>query len=567
MIAAIMGYATVGVNMRGTGCSGGSYDYFEELQLLDGYDVIETVAAQSWVFNNKVGMTGLSYPGIAQLFVAQTHPPSLAAITPLSVIGGTYSTMRPGGIFNDGFALEWITQVLDKAAPYGQGWEQPLVDAGDTVCADNQLLHGQKVDVVAQAEASLFNDSFALPLNPTTFVNTIDVPVFLSGAWEDEQTGPFFFTLLDKFTSSPLTRFTTFNGVHPDGFAPQVIVEWKAFLDIYVAHKVPVISESVRQIAPALFENFYQVTLPMPPDRFASYATWEDAKAAYEAEQSLRVLFEDGALDPLGGPEATTEMHFDAWPPGPLAPLRLYFQSDGSLQTTPPASTDTSIGSTFQLDPTAGQRGILAPNGNIWDPLPDYDWRQPPPGNDVIFDSAPLTQDLVMVGSASVDLWVRSPVANDADLEVNLIEIRPDGQERYLQTGWLRASLRALDPSATDLWPEHTYAQADQAMLVPGQWTAARIGFPAFGHVFRAGSAIRLTVDTPGDSRASWEFELTTFPGTVTYDIAHSTAMPSSILLPVLQGVVSSTPLPACPSLRAQQCRVSMPYTNTPSAP
>ena len=31
--------------MRGTGCSGGAFDYFEPLQGLDGYDVIETVAA------------------------------------------------------------------------------------------------------------------------------------------------------------------------------------------------------------------------------------------------------------------------------------------------------------------------------------------------------------------------------------------------------------------------------------------------------------------------------------------------------------------------------------------
>lgn len=566
LIMSIMGYATVGVNMRGTGCSGGAYDYFEELQLLDGYDAIETVAAQSWVYGNKVGMTGLSYPGIAQLFVAQTHPPSLAAISPQSVIGGSYSTMRPGGIFNNGFALEWISQVLDKAAPYGQGWEQGLVTAGDTVCKDNQLLHGQKVDVVALAQSSPYNDGLMLTLNPTTFVDTIDVPVFLTGQWQDEQTGPFFFNLLDQFKAAPLTRITAYNGVHPDGFAPQIVVEWKAFLDLYVAHQVPSISEDVEQIGPALFQNFFQVSLPMPPNRFAAYTTWEAAKTAYEAEKPVHILFEDGEPAPLGGPQFTTDMHFDAWPPAPLAPLRLYFQGDGSLQPTPPPSTDTSVGSTFQLDPAAGARGILAPGGNVWDPLPDYAWRQPAAGFDTIFDSPPLTQDLVMVGSASVDLWVRSQV-NDADLEVNLIEVRPDGQERYIQTGWLRASLRKLAATATDLWPEHTYSQADEALLVPGQWTAARVGFPAFGHVFRTGSSIRLTVDTPGDSRASWAFDLKTFPGTVTYDIAHSTAMPSSILLPVLQGIASTTPLPACPSLRAQQCRTSMPYTNVPSAP
>ena len=36
----LMGFAVVDVNMRGTGCSGGAYDFFEPLQSLDGYDVI-----------------------------------------------------------------------------------------------------------------------------------------------------------------------------------------------------------------------------------------------------------------------------------------------------------------------------------------------------------------------------------------------------------------------------------------------------------------------------------------------------------------------------------------------
>jgi hypothetical protein len=45
-IANLLGFAVVDVNMRGTGCSGGAFDFFEPLQGLDGYDVIETVARQ-----------------------------------------------------------------------------------------------------------------------------------------------------------------------------------------------------------------------------------------------------------------------------------------------------------------------------------------------------------------------------------------------------------------------------------------------------------------------------------------------------------------------------------------
>ncbi len=111
-----LGYAYVGVNIRGTGCSGGSFRYFEYVQSLDGYDAVEAVAAQPWVQNHRVGMVGISYPGISQLFVGQTQPPSLAAITPLSVLADSaISTLYPGGILNTGFAVPWTAERMEQA--------------------------------------------------------------------------------------------------------------------------------------------------------------------------------------------------------------------------------------------------------------------------------------------------------------------------------------------------------------------------------------------------------------------------------------------------------------------
>ena len=55
ILANLMGFTVVDVNMRGTGCSGGAYDFFEPLQNLDGYDVIETIARQPWVPTTRSG--------------------------------------------------------------------------------------------------------------------------------------------------------------------------------------------------------------------------------------------------------------------------------------------------------------------------------------------------------------------------------------------------------------------------------------------------------------------------------------------------------------------------------
>src|SRR5437588_559965 len=117
ILANLMGFTVVDVNMRGTGCSAGAYDFFEPLQNLDGYDVIEAVARQPWVLHNKVGMMGISYGGISQLFTAQTQPPSLAAISPLSVIDSTQTTLYPGGILNTGFAVPWAEERVHDAEP------------------------------------------------------------------------------------------------------------------------------------------------------------------------------------------------------------------------------------------------------------------------------------------------------------------------------------------------------------------------------------------------------------------------------------------------------------------
>lgn len=568
MVAAVTGYATVSVNMRGTGCSGGAYDYFETLQLLDGYDIIETVAAQPWVAHHKVGMVGLSYPGISQLFVAKTNPPSLAAITPLSVLGNTATTLVPGGILNKGFALSWIERVFKKSAPYGQGWEQGRVDAGDKICEENQLLHWQRVNNVEQAESSTYYTPELIdPLNPSLWVDKIKVPVFLASSWQDEQTGPYFNVLMGRFTNAPIRRFVVYNGVHADGFAPQVIAEWKAFLDIYVAREKPSMGSLLELLVPEVTKNLYGKSVKMPPNRWKDVADYAAAKKKWEAEDEVQILFDNGALKPVGTPQAGFSRGFSHWPPKETKATRFYFQADGTLLPTAP--TETTAASQFNLDPKAGDRGILKKGPGIWAALPAYAWKAPKSGMAVNFISAALTKDTPMAGSASVDIWIRSPVAGvtDADLEVNLTEVRADGQEMYVQSGWLRASHRKLTKDSTELWPEPTLVMTDVAPLKVGEWTKVRVAVAGFAHVFHQGSRIRISVDTPGDSRAEWRFQLLTFQTPVHYDIGHDKAHASSVVLPVLEGVglPDGVTLVECPSLRGQPCRKFTSEVNVPS--
>ena len=108
VLARVSGFATVSLQMRGTGCSGGAFDLFGYPSDYDAYDAVEIVAHQSWVAHHKVGMVGISYSGLSQFPSAGTDPPDLAAIAPMSPTDDLFSTGYPGGIYNDGFAASWI---------------------------------------------------------------------------------------------------------------------------------------------------------------------------------------------------------------------------------------------------------------------------------------------------------------------------------------------------------------------------------------------------------------------------------------------------------------------------
>ncbi|MFV2038757.1 MAG: CocE/NonD family hydrolase C-terminal non-catalytic domain-containing protein, partial [Acidimicrobiales bacterium] len=154
----------------------------------------------------------------------------------------------------------------------------------------------------------------------------------------------------------------------------------------------------------------------------------------------------------------------------------------------------------------------------------------------------------------SLDLCLRSS-AEDTDLEVTVSEVRPDGLEVYVQSGWLRASQRALNEAeSTDSFPVHTHLEADAMPLPEGEFSLTRVQIFPFAHPFRAGSRIRVTVDAPGGARPTWAFA-DTLPGGELNEIAQDSEHQSRLVLSIVPGVDVPPGLPDCGSLRSQPCR------------
>jgi predicted acyl esterase len=556
--------------MRGTACSGGAFDYFEPLQNLDGYDIVETVARQPWVLHHKVGMMGLSYGGISQLFVAATDPPDLAAIAPLSVIDSSATTLYPGGILNTGFTLGWAQQRDFDALPAGpnagEAWAYKRIQEGDQTCKANQVMHGEATNTVKHALASNYlNAALDNPLDPITFVNKIKAPTFLACQLNDEQVGPHCPDLAEHFTGARWKWFTFTNGLHIDSIDPATFVRWYDFMELFVARRAPKLSATVRALAPAIFSEAMGVPgVSLPADPIESEPTYAAALHAFEALPPVRVLFDNGAGSSTpGAPVASFEDSFSRFPiPGTQA-RSWYLGSDGALASSKSSKSGSnkftwSKEARPATDFTGPDDGST---GGIWTALPDYNWTQNPAGTALSYLTAPLSANTTVIGAGGVQLWVRASVP-DVDLQVTVTEVRPDGNETFVQNGWLRASERKLTPASTLLEPVPTFKRADAAPLPKGRYTELTVPLFYEGHVYRKGSRIRIIISAPGGDQPVWAFARTVPNGKATVSIAWSKSMASRLVLPVVPDVSVPTGLPPCPSLRGEPCRAYQPVVD-----
>ncbi len=572
VIANLMGFTVVDINMRGTGCSGGAYDFFEPLQSLDGYDAIETVAHQPWVKGHKVGMMGISYGAISQLFTAATRPPSLAAISPLSTIDATQTTLYPGGVLNTGFAVNWAKERVHDALPAsptgGQSYAYDQIQAGDQICKANQDLHGEAVNLLQKIrDNSHYKPKVADPLSPLTFVHKINVPTYLACQFTDEQTGGHCPTLASAFTGTDKKWFTFTNGTHVDSLDPATLDRWFDFLEIYVAKEAPINNAAViNAAAPVIYNQAMGINgVTLPPDPIQAQPTLAGAQSAFENLKPVRILFDNGAGGSSAGqPQPGFEQSFDKFPiPGTKA-KSWYLGSNGKLSGK---KSKRSRADSFKFNTKARSfrdfSGDTAagPNG-LWTATPPYHWKQSKKGGAVSYVSSPLTKNTTVIGAGAVHLWVRSPKPN-VDLQATLTEVRPDGKETFVQNGWLRGNERKLDAKkSTPLEPVLSLRKSDVKAFPKHRYVPVTIPMYYEGHAYRAGSRMRITIAAPNGDQPVWGFGEAQPKSHPKVSIAYSKKRPSKLTLPVVPGVNVPTSLPPCPGLRGEPCRSYVPLKN-----
>lgn len=517
------GYAVMGVNMAGTGCSEGVFDLFAPRWGTDGYDAIEWAAQQDWS-NGNIGMANWSYAGLSQVLTAITRPPHLRAIAPgMSVTDPWRDVGYPGGVTNIGFPATWWVYIQQR-------WTaalQSAISEGDTKCIADIALN--EVDSQANSpplmlaqyhypEGTKDDQPGGEPVADRLawmHVNRINVPVLSMMAWQDEATGPrtgYYQDWLNPDTTYVLGT----NGRHDSYESKFFHAYLLQFLNRYVKG----------------LEN----GLESAPHVHLWYDTFDPGPSASDT-------------DPYAEIQPREVIDVDRFPV-PVTSTTFALRTGGRLSTEPANAGEA---------PDSYVYPVLGPSVNAEDDPASVNfnpWQTSTPSSfgSVSYTTPPLSDAMIFYGPGSANLWV-SATSVDADLQVTLTEVRPDGQEEYVQRGWLRLSDRRQDTTwSTPLRPFQVFTSKAAQFLSPGVPVQGRLEINRFSHIFRKGSSIRIWVDAPSET-GEWIFVPSPVPATVS--IYHNDTYPSQLVLGLLQqgGIVSA--LPHCGSNIYQPCRAN----------
>lgn len=510
------GYAVMGLSVPGTGCSTGDDQWVDESTGAAGAFAVEWAAKQPWSTGN-VGMVGYSYSGYNQLWVASQRPPSLKAIMPSKNVADPYRDVGyPGGIQNIGFPSHWWGGFPDT-------WQDAAKVAnekdGDTECektvAENiEKIKRPELDLMRWLNEDHFFGARYAKKSAMYLTSKIDIPTLGTQAWQDEAIGPRAGYYEDTISPEKMWLISS-NGTHSTDFSAFTRDTMKRFY----AHFLKGEANG--------FERGPHVMLP----------------------QEMQLTGEDEAsLVP------TAVATFDRLPV-PVKPMSLWLQPGGLLSDAAPTGVEDSASYRYPVESPAANK----PRLQVFEATTAKDGR-------LSFTTAALPQALSFYGEGSADLWLSATV-RDTDVQVTLSEVRPDGREMFIQRGWLRASMRALDPArTTSLRPWGDFTEAAVLPLVAGEPALMRMEIRKFAHVFRAGSGIRLTIDTPSQTGA-WIFGNLKTPSTNT--VWFDKTRPSKLVL----GYVlyeHADALPSCTRTLLQACRANeepLPAGTGPRAP
>ena len=447
------GYVGARVDIRGVGNSEGhppAREYSAQEQV-DGDAVIAWLARQPWC-NGNVGMLGISWGGFNSIQMAMRKPPALKAILAADATEALFKedVHYIDGIFHiDEFEL---TMDLDQGRPGAPDFV--LDEATLNARMDSEPW---SLDYIRHQRDGAFWQSPVRPLSALT------VPSFLIGGLQDGYRDSVIRML--EATPAPIKAWVgPWNHGYPNEADYGPHMEWRDQAVRWFDHWLKGINNGVEHDPRlVIYEQHYH-----PP-----------GSAAQDVPGQWRV---------------------ETWPPQARTHYTLYLQPDHQLlRTATRAAQDT-----LRYVPSVGVQA-----GFWWGELAADP--RPIDAFSLTYDSAPLTEDLAILGLVPVTLQA-SASAPLAHWFVRLEDVAPDGQVTQITGAGLNGAQRDSLSAPTALQPGAEYTLHLNLHLAT--W------------VFPVGHRIRVAV-----SNALWPMHWPT-PDPMTTTLTLGGVTPSRIDLP-----------------------------------
>jgi len=431
---ALKGYASVRVDVRGTGDSEGLLqDEYSPEEHQDALEIIEWIAEQAWC-SGSVGMMGISWGGFNALQVAALKPPALKGIITLCSTDDRYADdahYMGGCLLNEN--MQWGSVLTLSSA---------LPPDPEIVGADWRRMWLERLEALKPFPAVWMShpwrDDYWKHGSVCEDFAAIDCPVYAIGGWADGY-------------SNAVPRLLANLSCPKKG----LIGPW--------AH------------------NFPHDALPGPSIGFLQEAVrwWDQWLAGRETgimeEPLYRVWMQESvAPQPQYETWPGRWVAEEAWPSPRIRPLILHL-NPGHLwldEATPGELT-------FASPQTTGLRGGEWCGFGAEGEMP-RDQRSDD-GGSLVFDSDPLDERKEILGAPVVTLELRAdkPVAM---LAARLCDVAPDGSSLRVTYGLLNLAHRN----------GHEFPEP----LEPGVWTKVRLQLNDIAHAFPPGHRLRLSLSS-----------------------------------------------------------------------
>jgi uncharacterized protein len=468
------GYQVVVQSVRGTFGSGGTFDPLRH-EAVDGRATLDWLAAQPW-FGGRVGMTGPSYLGFVQWAVASGAPEYLRALAPQI----TAAQFRDGIYAGESFSLKTLLAWL-------------------------YTLHFQERSLWEVARANLRMEhalaaaAMRAPLGDADSV-AVGQPVKFFQEWlvHTAPDDPYWEAMDHSKRMDAVTAAVNLLGGWYDIFLPQQLADYAALRQ---AGRQPRLT-----IGP-----WRHTSLGVVGASLRESLAWFDA---HLRDEPAHLPAAPARIYMLG---AKRWLDLPDWPP-PATPTRWYLQPGGGLALAVAGESAPDSYRYDPADPTPTVGGAVLTN----DAGPRDNRRVEARADVLTYTSAPLREDLEVIGPVAVELYVQSSVEH-TDFFARLCDVTPSGRSINICDGMMR------------LWPGRVAQDADGVMRV-------RIELWPTACWFQKGHQLRVQVSSGAHPRYSRNLgsgePLASATSMVVAEqrVWHDAERPSAIILPIFTG-------------------------------